>query len=102
LRRLSVAENIPVAGVALNMAYMSIGDRRSFPFGKPDATALGQKLGSRILTEIPMEPMVSAKGLGWTLDHRADFSRAFSTLTDRVVEQPWEDGVGRQSSQPRV
>jgi len=98
LRRLSETENIPVTGVALNMAYMKNGKTKTFPFGRVDSGVLEQRLKSRIIAEIPLEPMVSAQELGRALSRRADFSRAFVSIIRRVQEQSNDGDLAHRTS----
>lgn len=91
LGRLSQTEGIRVAGIALNMAYTKRGKTKEFPFGRSERAVLERKLKSAVLAEIPLEPMVSARGLRYALSRSPDFSRAFASITKRVREQTVKD-----------
>lgn len=84
LRRLAETEKVPVLGIVINMAYVLAGKTKTFPFGRPDRRLLEAKFKSPIIVEIPLEPLVSTRGLGAVLKGSNDFSRAFRKLTEYV------------------
>ena len=85
MRRLAETESIPVLGSVLNMAYIQDGATRSHPFGKPGRRAVGEKLSSAVLVEIPLVPSVNSGNLRDILNGRNDVSRAFEELALRVA-----------------
>lgn len=84
LRRLAETEKVPVQGIVVNMAYVLAGKTKIFPFGRPDRRLLEAKFNSPIIVEIPLEPLVSTRGLGAVLKESNDFSRAFRKLAEYV------------------
>jgi Mrp family chromosome partitioning ATPase len=84
LRRLAETEKVPVQGIVVNMAYVLAGKKKTFPFGRPDRKLLEAKFKSTIIVEIPLEPLVSIRGLGAVLKQSNDFSRAFRKLAEYI------------------
>ncbi|MGP8125604.1 MAG: P-loop NTPase [Nitrososphaerales archaeon] len=84
LRRLAETERVPVRGIIVNMAYLLVGMKRTFPFGRLDRKLLEATFKSPIVVEIPLEPLVSTRGLGAVLKESNDFSRAFRKLAKRI------------------
>jgi len=85
LRRLAEIEKVPVDGVIVNMAYLLAGNRKSFPFGRPDRKLLESDFASIIIGEVPLEPLVSIRGLSTALRDSNEFSRAFRKLAHCIV-----------------
>ena len=81
LRRLAASEGIPVAGVAVNMAFTRVGNKRVFPFGKTDAKSIRAALGARLLVELPLDPAVSTLSLRRLLRGGGELSEALGRLT---------------------
>ena len=84
LRRLAETEKVPVKGVVVNMAYVLAGKTKTFPFGKPNRRLLEAKFKSTIIAEIPLDPLVSTRGLSAVLKGSNDFSRAFQKLAEQI------------------
>jgi ATP-binding protein involved in chromosome partitioning len=84
LRRLAETEKVTVQGIIVNMAYAHAGKTKTFPFGRPDHKLLEAKFKSTIIVEIPLEPLISARGLNAVLKEPNDFSRAFQKLTEYI------------------
>ena len=80
LRRLAKTEKVPVKGVIINMAYLLVGNTRSFPFGRPDRKLLESEFSSIVIGEVPVEPLVSIRGLSTALKDSKGFSSAIRKL----------------------
>lgn len=85
LRRLASSEKVPVNGVIVNMAHIVTGKKKTFPFGKPDRKLLELKFRSNIIAEVPLEPLVSVRGLGAVLKESTEFSRVFRKLAECII-----------------
>jgi ATP-binding protein involved in chromosome partitioning len=85
LRRLADAEHVPVEGIVLNMAYSTVGGRKTYPFGRADRKSLESELDSKVIAEIPLEPRVSSQGLRAILRTENNVTRAFEALADRIA-----------------
>lgn len=84
LRRLAEIENVAVIGAVLNMAYLKSGNTDVFPFGKPAKAAIEKRIGTRVISEIPLEPSLSILGPREVLSRRKDFSQVFSRIAARI------------------
>lgn len=80
LVRLAKTEGIPIAGAVLNMAFARTGRARTYPFGRATPGSVRARLGTRLMVEVPLDPMVSRVGLKGALGARGEFSDAFKEL----------------------
>jgi ATP-binding protein involved in chromosome partitioning len=88
VRRLAIlanSESIPTAGIVVNMAYELRGLKHVEVFGKLNEKLLEKKLSSKVLTQIPLDSQVNARGLLGVLRRPNNFSKAFDKLADSVV-----------------
>lgn len=85
LSRLAKIEGTPVRGVVLNMAFMVRKGRRLYPFGRQTKASVRRVLGSKVLVEFPLEPLVSSEGLLHLLRGRGDLSSAFTELAKTAI-----------------
>jgi ATP-binding protein involved in chromosome partitioning len=95
LSRLAKSESIRVLGIVLNMAYSKQSNREiSYPFGRVGHNYLERTLGSRVITEIPLDPRVSTKSLEDLVLKRSDISKSFQEITQALNPS----GLKRRSS----
>lgn len=84
LRRLAESEKVPVQGIVVNMAYLLSGRTKTFPFGRPDRKLLEAKFKAAVIAEIPLEPLVSTRGLSGALGESNEFSHTFRKLAECI------------------
>jgi len=84
LRRLAEGERVAVLGAVVNMAYSDSDGTRSFPFGRPNSSAIEKKIGARLLSVVPLEPSLSLRGPISVLGARGEFAAAFSMVSAQL------------------
>lgn len=84
--KLAEREKVPLAGVVLNMSYMLSGGRRIYPFGRADARRLKNAIGSRIITEIPLDPRINEEPFQVVLKKNNELTEAIHNLTRKLLE----------------
>ena len=87
LRRLADIERTQVAGVVVNMAYLSGGSAKGRlvrPFGELDETQVRRRLGATVLADIPLEPRISTEGLLSVMKGRGAVREAFDRLAHSI------------------
>ncbi len=84
LSKLARQESVPMECGVLNMSYVLAHGRKTYPFGRPRPQLTRKMLAVDRLTEIPLEPGLSTKGLRNLLSEEGPFRRAFLRLADSV------------------
>jgi len=84
LRRLADREGVPILGAVLNMAYVGVGRKKVFPFGRRSAKTLESEIGSRLCAVVPLEPTVADRSLVEVLESRGEFAASIAGLAKQV------------------
>jgi ATP-binding protein involved in chromosome partitioning len=79
--KLAEREKVPLTGVVLNMSYMLTGGRRVYPLGRTNLTRLKNVIGAKIISEVPLEPMMNEEPFQVVLKKNNQLTKAINDLT---------------------
>lgn len=97
LKQLAEVEQVSVLGAVLNMAYVKTTRTQLFPFGRLEKEAFERRIGTTLLSVIPLEPSLSIERPGEVLNRHKDFAKAFSNLA-RLVRTDARNRIHAKSS----